>query len=165
MDSTLRAAIEEHPVVDISTHGPKSGATRRIEIRLLHADGRIFLSGRPGRRSWYANLRANPQLTPHVKRGAEGDVDMTMRPITDTGATRGAVSHRVAEGTRRVDRGLAAGRTDRGLARDRGAAPARRSPADPTAPAALKIAGVTDRKVSRALVGLTLAESPVRTLP
>ena len=50
------------PVVDISTHGPKSGATRRIEIRLLHADGRIFLSGRPGGRSWYANLRANPQL-------------------------------------------------------------------------------------------------------
>jgi hypothetical protein len=46
MDSALRAAIEEHRVVDISTHGRKSGATRRIEIRLWHADGRIFLSGR-----------------------------------------------------------------------------------------------------------------------
>jgi hypothetical protein len=41
----LSAAIEEHPVIDISTHGRKSGATRRIEIRLWH--GRIFLSGRP----------------------------------------------------------------------------------------------------------------------
>jgi deazaflavin-dependent oxidoreductase (nitroreductase family) len=76
-------AINEHSVVDISTHGPKSGATRRIEIRLWHADGRIFLSGRPGKRSWYANLRANPQLTVHVKSGAEGDVEMTARPITD----------------------------------------------------------------------------------
>jgi hypothetical protein len=46
MDSALRAAIEEHHGVDISTHGRKSGATRRIEIRLWHADGRIFLSGR-----------------------------------------------------------------------------------------------------------------------
>jgi hypothetical protein len=34
MYSALRAAIEEHRVVDISTHGRKSGATRRIEIRL-----------------------------------------------------------------------------------------------------------------------------------
>jgi hypothetical protein len=68
MDSALCAAIEEHPVVDISTHERKSGATRRIEIRLWHADGRIFLSGRPGKRSWCANLRANPQLTLRVKR-------------------------------------------------------------------------------------------------
>jgi deazaflavin-dependent oxidoreductase (nitroreductase family) len=68
VDSALHAAIEEHPVVDISTHGRKSGATRRIEIRLWHADGRIFLSGRPGKRSWCANLRANPQLTLRVKR-------------------------------------------------------------------------------------------------
>jgi hypothetical protein len=45
MDSALRAAIEEHPDVDISTHGRKSGSARRIEIRLWHADGRIFLSG------------------------------------------------------------------------------------------------------------------------
>jgi hypothetical protein len=51
MDSARRAAINEHPVVDLSTHGPKSGATRRIEIRLWHAAGRIFLSGRPGKRS------------------------------------------------------------------------------------------------------------------
>ena len=80
------------PVVDISTHGGKSSATRRIEIRLWHADGRIFLSGRPGKRFWYANLRANPQLTLHVKRGAESDVEMTARPITDTGERREVLS-------------------------------------------------------------------------
>jgi hypothetical protein len=42
MDSALRAAIEEHPFVDISSHGRKSGAARRIEIRFWHAYGRIF---------------------------------------------------------------------------------------------------------------------------
>jgi F420H(2)-dependent quinone reductase len=69
-------AINEHSVVDISTHGPKSGATRRIEIRLWHADGRIFLSGRPGKRSWYANLRANPsadRAREERRRGRRGD--------------------------------------------------------------------------------------------
>jgi hypothetical protein len=88
IDSALRAAIEEHHVVDISTHGRKSGATRCIEIRLWHADGR----NRPCKRSWYANLRANPQLTLHVKRGAEGDLEMRARPITDTGQRRKVLS-------------------------------------------------------------------------
>jgi hypothetical protein len=46
----------------------------------------------PGKRSLYANLRANPQLTLHVKRGAEGDVGMTARPITDTGERREVLS-------------------------------------------------------------------------
>jgi hypothetical protein len=73
------------------THGRKSGA-RRIEIRLWHADGRIFLSGRPGKRSWYANLRANPQLTLHVKSGAEGDVAVTAPPITGTGERRARIA-------------------------------------------------------------------------
>ena len=48
-----------------------------------------------GQASWYANLRANPQLTLHVKSGAEGDLEVTAPPITDTGERRGAVSHRV----------------------------------------------------------------------
>jgi hypothetical protein len=41
MDTALRAAIEEHPVVDTSTHRRTSGATRHMEFRLWHADGRI----------------------------------------------------------------------------------------------------------------------------
>jgi hypothetical protein len=62
MDSALRAAIEERPVVNISTHGCKSGAPRRIEIRIRHADARISQRS-PGQALLYANLRANPQLT------------------------------------------------------------------------------------------------------
>jgi hypothetical protein len=91
---SFRAAIEDHPVVDISRHGRESGANRRIEIRLRHADGRILFQRSPGQRSWYANLRTNPQLTPHVKRGTEGDLEMTARPITDTASD--AVLSRIA---------------------------------------------------------------------
>ena len=71
---------------------PNRAPPRRIESRLCHADGRIVLSGRPGKRSWCANLRANPQLTLHVKSGAEGDLEMTARPITDTGEPRKVLS-------------------------------------------------------------------------
>ena len=58
-----------------------------LEIPLAR---RIFLS--VAGRSYYANLRANPQLTLHVNRGAEGDVEMTARPITDTGERREVLS-------------------------------------------------------------------------
>ena len=83
MDPALRAAIEEHPVVDITTHGRQSGAARRIEIRLWLADGRIYLSGRPGKRSWYANLLADPHFVFHLKRSPVADLPATARPITD----------------------------------------------------------------------------------
>ncbi len=46
----------------------------------------------PGKRSWYANLRANPQLTLHVKSGDEGDLKMTAPPSTDTGERREMLS-------------------------------------------------------------------------
>ena len=44
------------------------------------------------KRSWYANLRANPQLTLHVKSGAEGEVEVTAPPITDTGERRARIA-------------------------------------------------------------------------
>jgi len=92
MDSALRAAIEEHP------RCRHLHARRQIERHPPHRDPalarrRTDLSQRsPGKRSWYANLRANPQLTLHVKRGAESDVEMTARPITDTGERREVLS-------------------------------------------------------------------------
>ena len=44
-----------------------------------------------GQALWYANLRANPQLTLHVKSDAEDDLEM-MAPITDTGERREMLS-------------------------------------------------------------------------
>ena len=38
------------------------------------------------------NLRANPQLTLHVKSGAEGEVEVTAPPITDTGERRARIA-------------------------------------------------------------------------
>ena len=49
--------------VDITTTGRRSGAPRTIETWVHERDGRDYLSGRPGPRGWYANLRADPRLT------------------------------------------------------------------------------------------------------
>lgn len=99
MDAAILAAIEADPVVDITTTGRTSGDARRIEIRLRVLDGRIYLSGRPGRRSWYANLIANPSLTLHVKRGATADLPMRARVIRDQAERRAVFARTNPEDT------------------------------------------------------------------
>lgn len=51
MDPAVRAALEADPIVDITTQGRQSGEPRRIEMPLRLREGRIFISGRPGKRS------------------------------------------------------------------------------------------------------------------
>jgi len=91
-------------VVDISTTGRKSGQERRIEIVLHNIGGRRYISGQPSRRrrSWLANLEANPKFTLHVKRGARADLPATAREITDQ-AERRQVLELVARAWKRDD--------------------------------------------------------------
>lgn len=96
MDAAVRRALEAERVVDITTTGRRSGAPRRIEIWIHHLDGRWFITGRPGRRGWYANLVAEPSFTLHVKRGATADLPSTARPITDEGERREVLARLLA---------------------------------------------------------------------
>jgi hypothetical protein len=52
-----------HRTVEIVTTGRHSGRPRPMETWVWLLDDRTFLTGPPGRRSWYANLRADPRLT------------------------------------------------------------------------------------------------------
>ncbi len=86
LDDKVRDALSRPTtVVDISTTGRKSGKERRIEIVMHSIDGRLYISGQPSRqrRSWLANLDANPKFTLHVKRGARADLPATAREITE----------------------------------------------------------------------------------
>ena len=56
-------ALARNRTIDITTIGAKSGRPQRIEIWAWVADGVVYLTGTPGRRDWYANLKANPQFT------------------------------------------------------------------------------------------------------
>jgi deazaflavin-dependent oxidoreductase (nitroreductase family) len=82
VDEAVARALERDRVVDITTTGRRSGRPHRVEIWFHNLDGRIYVTGLPGRRSWYANLRANPELTFHVKQSAEADLPARARPIT-----------------------------------------------------------------------------------
>ena len=78
-----RQALEHDRLIDITTTGRTSGQARRIEIGFTNLDGRLYITGRPGRRSWYANLLANPSFTFHLKQSAQADLAATATPVRD----------------------------------------------------------------------------------
>ena len=67
--------------IDMTTTGRHSGLPRRIEMWLQHVDGRWYVTGLPGRRDWYANLRADPRLVVHLKHGVVADLPATAVPV------------------------------------------------------------------------------------
>ena len=105
MDDTISAALSRGGVIDITTTGRSSGEPRRIEIVFHRIDGRIWISGLPSprRRSWIANLEANPSLTVHLKGPtAVADLPATARIVEDP-TERRRVLDRVAKAWQRTD--------------------------------------------------------------
>lgn len=82
-DEQIKLALARDRVVDITTTGRKSGRPRRIEIWFHNLEGRLYLTGLPGRRSWYANLRAHPQFIFHLKQSAHADLTAKATPVLD----------------------------------------------------------------------------------
>ncbi|MFI5754926.1 nitroreductase/quinone reductase family protein [Streptomyces sp. NPDC051569] len=78
-----RSSSAADRTVDITTTGRRSGQPRRIEIWFYRADGRNYLSGLPGKRSWSANLKARPAFTFHLKHGVVADLPARAVPVTD----------------------------------------------------------------------------------
>src|SRR5690348_9660378 len=101
----IDAALERGQTIDITTTGRRSGRPRRIEIVFHNIDGRIYISGTPRqdrRRSWLANLEANPQFTFHLKGRVKADLPATAR-IIDKEAERREVLAHVARNWGRTD--------------------------------------------------------------
>jgi deazaflavin-dependent oxidoreductase (nitroreductase family) len=83
--------------VDITTTGRRSGEPQRIETWFYRADGVVYLSGRPGKRGWAANLRANPDFTFHLKHGVEADLTARATEVIDEAERRRIVANFVAD--------------------------------------------------------------------
>jgi deazaflavin-dependent oxidoreductase (nitroreductase family) len=91
MDSAVEQSLTHGHAIDITTRGRQTGQPRRIELVFHNFGGRIFLSGKPfpRRRSWIANLDADPHFIFHLKDpGAEVDLPATGRVITDAAERR-----------------------------------------------------------------------------
>jgi deazaflavin-dependent oxidoreductase (nitroreductase family) len=79
----IRSSLLRGGVVDITTTGRRTGKSRRIEIRLHVIDGQLYLTAAPGKRSWYANLLANPDFKVHLKNTVIADLAAYARPVLD----------------------------------------------------------------------------------
>lgn len=89
---TIQEALKRDRTVDITTLGRKTGRPRRIEIWFHNLDDRIYLTGTPGPRDWYANLRANPTFAFHLKRTVREDIPARARPIREAAERRHVLS-------------------------------------------------------------------------
>lgn len=83
MDDGIRRALERDRTIDITTTGRTSGRPRRVEIWFHNLDGRLYITGTPGRRDWYANLRAHPEFTFHLKEEAPADLRARATPVLE----------------------------------------------------------------------------------
>jgi deazaflavin-dependent oxidoreductase (nitroreductase family) len=83
LDPDIDSALLADTLIDTTTKGRKTGQPRRIEIRFHYIDGRVYITGSPGPRGWYANMLANPDFTFHLKQSIQKDVSGRATPITE----------------------------------------------------------------------------------
>ena len=96
MDEQVRHALEHGQTIDITTTGRSSGQPRRIEIWFHTIDGQVYITGRPDRRDWYANLRAKQNMKFHLKHDVQADLPAQATLIEEPAAKR-ALMERVLQ--------------------------------------------------------------------
>src|SRR5262245_9419075 len=92
MDAEIERALHTDGLIDMTTIGKNSGMPHRLELAFHNFDGVLYITGMPGRRDWYANLVAHPQLTFHLKQSTQADIPATATPITDEATRRQVLS-------------------------------------------------------------------------
>jgi deazaflavin-dependent oxidoreductase (nitroreductase family) len=98
MDPNVARALRHGHTIDITTTGRVTGEPRRIEITFFNFGGRIYITGMANprhERHWLRNLRADPNLTFHLKAPVRADLAATARIISDE-AERRAILEKVA---------------------------------------------------------------------
>jgi deazaflavin-dependent oxidoreductase (nitroreductase family) len=88
MDTAIERALKTDGLIDITTIGRKTGNPSRIEIAFHNFDGRLYISGLPGKRDWYTNLVAHPHFTFHLKQSTQADLPARATPVTDQAERR-----------------------------------------------------------------------------
>lgn len=89
----IDAALAHDLTIDITTIGRHTGEPRTIEIWFLNVDDRIFITGTPGARDWYANLVADNRLTFHLKESTQADLSAIARPVHEPATRRMVLEH------------------------------------------------------------------------
>jgi deazaflavin-dependent oxidoreductase (nitroreductase family) len=94
LDQPVRHALARGGVIDITTIGRKTGQPHRIEIVFHNVGGRLYVSGMPGfKRSYIANLTADPHFIFHLKGAVRADLPATARIINGDAERREVLPH------------------------------------------------------------------------
>lgn len=94
LDQPIRDALARGGVIEITTTGRKTREPHRIEIVFHNVGTRLYISGMPGfKRSYIANLTADPRFTFHLKGPVKADLAATARVITDEAERRQVLPH------------------------------------------------------------------------
>jgi len=109
MRPQVAGALERDRTIDITTTGKKTGQPRRKEIWFHNLDGRLYITGTPGRRDWYANLAAQPEFTFHLKESVRADLPALAKPVLDADQRREIIAaiHRKLGWSRDVEEWVA----------------------------------------------------------
>ncbi|HEX3264510.1 MAG TPA: nitroreductase family deazaflavin-dependent oxidoreductase [Candidatus Limnocylindrales bacterium] len=103
LDPAVWRALGHGHTIDLTTIGRRSGEPRRIEIVFFNFGGRLFISGMPNpnrERAWLLNVRANPNVTFHLKQLVSADLPATAHEVTDPDEVR-EIQTKVARAWRR----------------------------------------------------------------
>ena len=96
MDDVIQQALENDQLIDITTTGRKTGRTSRKEIWFHSMNGRVYITGTPVRKDWYANMMAHPDFIFHLKQSVQRDIPARATPITDMSRRREIFAQMVA---------------------------------------------------------------------
>jgi deazaflavin-dependent oxidoreductase (nitroreductase family) len=88
MNESTKQALERDRTIDITTTGRKTGQPRRTEIWFHNIEGRLYITGTPGQRDWYANLLAHPEFTFHLKQSVRADLPARATAVLDKAQRR-----------------------------------------------------------------------------
>jgi deazaflavin-dependent oxidoreductase (nitroreductase family) len=83
LSDEMREALQEGETIDITTTGRRTGLQRRQELSFVNVDGKIYLSGRPEKKDWHANLLANPDFIFHLKLSVQADLKARAQNVGD----------------------------------------------------------------------------------
>jgi deazaflavin-dependent oxidoreductase (nitroreductase family) len=92
LDDKIAHALKHDRVIEITAIGRRSGQRRRVRVWSYRSGGKVYLSGLPGPRDWYANLVAHPDFTFHLIGSTTASLRAHAIPITDETARREIMS-------------------------------------------------------------------------
>lgn len=75
-------ALQNDFLIDLTTFGRNTGRPHTIECRFMYENGKVYVSGFPGKRDWLANVTKNPKVFIRLKQSIDVAIAAEGRVVT-----------------------------------------------------------------------------------